>query len=97
MFRLTKPNEVEKHLDREVVRLLKELNSHMPGSEEFGEITERLNKLHKMRQEEKPKLVSPDTVLIVASNILGIVLMTRYEKEHVITSKALTFIRPPKL
>jgi len=36
--------------------------------------------------------VSPDTLLVVAGNLLGIVLILTYEKANIITTKALNFI-----
>lgn len=36
--------------------------------------------------------VSPDTLLVVAGNLLGIVLILTYEKGNIITTKAINFI-----
>lgn len=36
--------------------------------------------------------ISPDTVLVVAGNLLGILLILTYEKTDFITSKAINFI-----
>lgn len=36
--------------------------------------------------------ISPDTVLVVAGNLLGILLILTYEKADIITSKAINFI-----
>ena len=45
----------------------------------------------KLKTEEWYKRVSPDTVLVAAVNIFGILWITRYEKENIINSKALNF------
>jgi hypothetical protein len=36
--------------------------------------------------------VSPDTIAVVAGNLLGIILILGYEKADVITTKALGFV-----
>lgn len=41
----------------------------------------------------KPALViNPDTALVVAGNLLGIILILKHEKIDIITSKALGFV-----
>jgi hypothetical protein len=42
------------------------------------------------------KRISPDTALVVTANIFGILWLTRYEREHVINSKALGFVMKGK-
>jgi hypothetical protein len=36
--------------------------------------------------------VSPDTVLLCAVNLVGIAMITRYEKTEIVTSKAQSFV-----
>jgi hypothetical protein len=43
-------------------------------------------------QEKSKTRVSPDTLLIVGGNLIGIVLILGYEHLHVVTSKALGFV-----
>ena len=50
---------------------------------------ERLNELIKEKHKQK---INPDTVLLTATNILGIILIIGHEKVNVITSKALGFV-----
>lgn len=88
--------ETESMLDAEIQSALLELEGKDKNSEDYGTILERISKLHKLKAEERPKQLSPDTVLVVAANILGIVMLTRYERENVISSKALNFILKPR-
>ena len=88
------PTEVQ--LDAEIRAALRELKDLDKKSEEYGTLVDRIAKLHKLKVEEHPKRISPDTALIVAANIFGILLITRYEGEGVITSKALGFIMKPR-
>lgn len=67
------------------------------AKEQFEESVERW-KVLKTSLEEYEKLskgdwkVSPDTLLVVAGNLLGIVLILTYEKGNIITTKAINFI-----
>ena len=68
------------------------------------EEVEQTAKLQKQEQELAAeqrfgfsKQISPDTVLIVAANIFGILWLARYERENVIRSKsALGFVLKPR-
>lgn len=75
---------VETKLDAEIQSALDELSNHEKTSEEYGVIVERISKLHKLKAEESPKRVSPDTALAVAANIFGVLWLTAYESERVI-------------
>lgn len=86
-------SKTESKLDAEIQSALKELESITDKtSENYGTLVERISKLHKLKTEERPKQISPDTVLVVAANIFGIIWLTRYEKTDVINSKALGFV-----
>lgn len=66
-------------------------------SPELSELTETLEKLYKMKSSEKTHRVSPDAILAVAGNLLGIGLILQYERLHVVTSKALGFVMKTKV
>ena len=84
-------------LDAEIVTLLEKLESISDKkSEEYETIVERISQLHKLKPEQKAKQISPDTLLVVAANIFGILWLTRYEKTDVINSKALGFVMKPR-
>ena len=68
-------------------KLKTEEQSHTLAAEELQ---------HKLKPEERFKQISPDTVLVVAANIFGILWLTRYERENVINSKALGFVMKPR-
>jgi hypothetical protein len=89
-------SRTESKLDTEIQAALSKLDNLEPTSEEYGTIVERISKLHKLKTEERSKQISPDTVLVVAANIFGILWLTRYEKTDVINSKALGFVMKPR-
>lgn len=91
-------SEVAAKLDAEIISLLDKLKS-IPDkkSQDYTTIVEQLSKLNKLKAEEAPKRVSPDTVLVVAANIFGILWLARYERENVIRSRsALGFVLKPR-
>lgn len=92
MFRTRGLTLVERLLDR----TLRELNNHPIGSDEYVRTMDAVIKLHKLREEEKPKSVSKDTLLIVSANLLGILLILQYEHLHPITTKAMSFVLKPR-
>lgn len=80
----------ETHLDREIERAIAELDSHPVMSEEYGAVLDRIGRLNKMKEAGKPpRQISPDTVIIAATNLIGIIMIIRHENVNVITSKAM--------
>jgi hypothetical protein len=91
MFGEKKP---ETQLDAAINRCYVAMETLEETHEEYGKILEHLVKLHKMKEDEKPSRVSPDTMLTVGANLVGILLIIRHEHVNVITSRAMTLIRP---
>ena len=86
---------IESMFEKEIESSLKELDNHETTSEEYGKIVDQMVKLHKLKSDEGLKLPSLDTVLTICTHVFGILWLTRYEREHPITTKAYNFI--PKL
>lgn len=63
-----------------------------PGSREYASIMADLVALYKLKEQETPKRLSADTKAIIISNLAGIVLILGYERAHIVTSKALSFV-----
>lgn len=81
-------------LDREIKKLLSELDVLESVSEEYGTVLDRVSKLHKLKETEKnPWQVSPDTAVLAVTNLLGILLIIRHEHVNVISSKATGFVK----
>lgn len=82
----------------EIDRLTLELHGLQPQSIEYTKTVEQLVALHKLwLSEKKPSMFSPDALLSVASNLLGIGMIMGFEKTNVITTKALGFVSKPIL
>lgn len=86
--KLRPKTELEKALDRALTKL----DNQDVESKEYGETLDRVAKLHKMKEEEKPDSVSKETMVRVAANLLGILMIIHHERFDMITSKALPFV-----
>ena len=83
-------------LDFAVNKAIRSLNSHDVHSDEYAKTLDMIVKLHKMKMEETSKFVSRDTLAIVGSNLLGILMIIKHENVNVITSKAMSLILKPR-
>jgi hypothetical protein len=82
----------ESILDKPIERVLSDMDTYGPDSKEYSELIEHLDKLTKMKAEDRRNRVSPDTMAMIAGNLLGIVIIVAYEQKHVMTSKGLGFV-----
>lgn len=75
---------------------MNEIYSEMKGftadSDEYCKMTDQLLKLHSMQTVDRSHRVSPDTIATISANVIGIALILHYERIHVVTSRALTFV-----
>lgn len=90
--------QIEIKLDAEILSALEKLETIPKIEEDYGDLVDRIAKLHELKAKERPKKrISPDTALVVAANIFGILWLARYERENVIRSKsALGFVFKPR-
>lgn len=83
---------VEKELDV----LFKELRDCSTINEEYNALLDRIVKLHKLQVDERPQRVSPDTLVLAGTNLLGILMILSHERLSVITSKAMSLVLKPR-
>lgn len=83
-------------LETAVDRALSELASHEVGSDTYNKALESVTKLHSMKAKESPNSVSKDTLVIAASNIIGILMIIKHEHVNVLSSKALGLLIRPR-
>jgi uncharacterized protein YgfB (UPF0149 family) len=88
--------KVNTYVDDQIARITAQLQHQEIASDEYGELLDRLGKLQKIRQEEKPDTASTDTMLMAATNIVGILLIIRHEHLNVITSRAMNMLTKTK-
>ena len=83
-----KKSKLEKVIDS----ILDDMSKFEANSDEYSDMANNLEKLLKAKSYEKQRGVSPDTMVIAAANLIGIVLILKHEKVDIITSKALGFV-----
>lgn len=85
------------YVDGEISRTILALQDERIDSNEYGVLLGRLEKLQKIRQEEKPDNFSSDALLMAATNLVGIVAILQFEKLNVISRNALSFVTRTRL
>lgn len=81
-------------LDREIADVHEQLaNTDYANSDEYHDILEKLERLYKIKAEERPDRVKRDTMFLVAGNVVVTAMVVGHERAHVITSKALNFVQ----
>lgn len=79
-------------LDDVEERIFAELLTQDPVSADFATAMEHLEKIDELRSKKDRWRVSPDTMAIVAGNLAGILIMVKFERFNVLTSKALGMV-----
>lgn len=89
--------KTETELDKTIRRAYAKLNEHDVMSDEYSKVLDRIIQLNKLKdaEEKHQKQISPDTMVLALTNLVGIAMIIRHENLNVITSKATSFI--PKL
>ena len=87
-----KANLKKSRLDEVIDLILYDMSLLDAYSDEYEKMAINLEKLLKAKSYEQPKRISPDTIAIVIGNLIGIVLVLRYEKIDIITSKAFNLL-----
>jgi hypothetical protein len=88
MFTRKQPEKTD--LDRAIELLVDRMSS--ADDEQAARLADQVSKLYKLKEIDTPKHISPDTLILVAGNLAGIVLILYFEKANVLTSRALNFV-----
>lgn len=88
---IKKEDKAMEALDKAIISATNEV-IHIPmESEDYDKALITLERLHQLRNKGSRK-ISPDTLAMVAGNLLGIALIINHERAEVITTKALGFV-----
>ena len=85
-------NRKIKMLDLEIERVTIKLAGIHEESEEYAVVAQNLERLWKIRNLTQDNQISPDTIALIAANLVGILLILNFEKLDVISTKAFGFI-----
>jgi hypothetical protein len=86
----------ESVVDEAIGDVLTQMNTYGVETLEYREAMDYLDRLMKMKAEERRFKVTPDTIAIIAGNLVGILIIVGYERGHVMTSKVMGFVIKPK-
>lgn len=88
-----KPDTNDQLLNETIESVLNALKGEDPETEKFKQMREQLTELYAIRNENRSRRVSADTLANIAANLFGIGVIVGYEQKHIITSKAVGFVR----
>lgn len=84
-------------LEKEIDAAIASMAELSADSDEYAKIARNVEMLCKAKSYEKKSFVSPDTVIAVVANLLGIGLVIGYEQANVIRTKAMGMIIRPRV
>jgi hypothetical protein len=87
------PDKNDQLLTEVIDRVLEQLKTEEPETDQYARMNDQLVKLYAIKNENRSRRVSPDTLAGIIANLFGIGIIVGYEQKHIITSKALSFIR----
>ena len=83
-------------LDNQIEAILQEMSAVLVSSPEYRKMLVNLKGLEEIKTKSQRSRINPDTLAIIAGNLLGILLIVAYEQKHVMTSKGFSQILKPK-
>jgi len=84
------------YVDGEIARIVLAMQDQEVTDEGYSKLLNRLEGLQKIRNDEKPDKASTNTILTVAANLVGILLIIRHEHVNVIMSRAMNLVAKTK-
>jgi Golgi nucleoside diphosphatase len=81
------------NLDRAIDDLYQQMDDLTGDTQEYAQMADQLVKLHALKMNESSRRVSPDVKATILANLLGILIIVTHERVHVVTTKALGFIK----
>lgn len=81
------------NLDKAIDELYGQMDDVTGDSQEYAQMADQLVKLHMLKMNESSRRVSPDVRANIIANLLGILIIVTHERIHVVTTKALGFIK----
>jgi hypothetical protein len=89
----TNRNAEDIKLQAAIDRLYENMAEDNTSSATYSTRADQLIKLYSLKDNQSKSGFSPDTLLAVLGNLFGIGIIVGHERAHVVTSKALAFVR----
>ena len=87
-----KPSLADEMLDDAIISLMREMDTFTGDTPEYARLSEQLDKLYKIKDNNRPDSVKADTLALIAGNLAGILMIVGHERANVVTSKAISFV-----
>ena len=78
-------------LEKAIDQILLEMQGYTCDEPEYNAMTDQLDKLYKLKEIDKPKRVSQDTLVLIAGNVFITLMIVAYEQKSIMTTKAPQF------
>ena len=75
-----------------IAKLAIDMTEYSADSPEYDTMLNKLKALYALKETDRPRKVSPDTLAIVLGNLAGIGIIVSYERVHPMMSKAVGFV-----
>ena len=89
-------DEIDKSIDRSITKLLNDMDDLGLNQVDRLECMTQLERLTEIKANRRKSAVSRDTIVLVAGNLVGILLIMAYEQKHVMTSKSFSQLIKPR-
>lgn len=93
MFNLKRRNNPHDALIERVTLRMEEVPVQ---SDEYSQLLLVLERLTKLKGDNSPLQVSPDTLVLVIGNLIGVAAIIGHERFHVITGQAMGWLVKPR-
>lgn len=84
------PNEIDKKLDEQIIKLQRCMKVEDPTSKDFKKMVDHLSTLMEIRNRGR---ISKETMATIVANLAGIVILMNHERAHVVATKAFSFVK----
>lgn len=91
--RTTNPNEAK--LNSAITRTHISMVASETDSDEYQRLLTQLERLQALKPEKASRQVSTDAIVGAVANLIGILIIVNYERENVMTTKAMNFWKKP--
>lgn len=93
-----KKEETPSNTQPVIENLISELAGYDAHTEEYSTMVANLKVLTEAKAiEPTPRKISPDTIVIVAANLVGVAAILLFERNNVITSKSMSNLIKPRI
>jgi len=89
-----KDPKLQEAIDQALIELMRD---HAPHEDDYAKAVDQIQKLHKLKEAEKPLTVSPDALVSAAATIASIMLIIKHEEFNAIATKAIGFVPKPRI